>query len=340
MDNEKAHPEAAWSENAQRVLAASDRMLGPDLDLTEKKIAELLGGDAPFITELLDYAGSGGGKRIRPRLTILASRVFEEQAAFVLDIAATVELLHLATLLHDDVIDEAPLRRGKPAVQRRFGNRLSILGGDYLLTRVFHHLAHRVRNWDVYDAVLAAANRMVAGEFFEIWWENRLDLREEDYLHLITLKSAKLLDASCRVGGMAGGGDGAVLGALGTYGLNAGISFQITDDWLDFSAAAAELGKESYADVREGKVTLPLIYALKSPRGDAVAAAVESIWDGAAPAETALAGLLLETGALEQARLAARGYAEAGKQALAAVPAGEARDMLAELADWTWQRPY
>jgi len=258
----------------------------------------------------------------------------------VADIAATVELLHLATLLHDDVIDEAPLRRGKPSAQRRFGNRLSILGGDYLLTRIFHHLAHRVRNWDVYDAVLAAANRMVAGEFFEIWWENRLDLREEDYLHLITLKSAKLLDASCRVGAIAAGGDGPVLGALGEYGLNAGIAFQITDDWLDFSSRAAELGKESFADIREGKVTLPLIYALKSPRGGDVAAAVEAIWDGVTPAETRLGALLTELGSLEQTRETARGYAETGKRALTGVPAGDARDMLADLADWTWQRPY
>jgi len=331
--------EQDWAAAARRTFAASDVYLSLGLAETEKKIQELLGGDAPFITELLEYAAGSGGKRFRPRLAMLAAATAGVAPEAAADVAAAVELIHLSTLLHDDVIDEAPLRRGRPSARRQFGNRISILGGDYLITRVFHHLVHKVRQWDVFEAVLGAANAMVAGEFFEIWWQNRLDLREEDYYRIITLKSARLLEASCRVGALVAGDDGAELAAFGDFGLNAGMSFQITDDGLDFSARAAELGKETFADVRAGKVTLPLIYGLGSARGAEVAAGVEAIWEGEA-AEGLLGRLLNDVGALDKARDTARRYAEKSKDALCRVRPGEPRDLLAGLADWTWQRPF
>jgi len=328
------------AENAQRALRASDGFLAADLAVTEQKIGELLGTDTPFIAELLHYAAGGAGKRFRPRLTILSAATaggFDRDA--VAEVAACIECIHLATLLHDDVIDESPLRRGKPSVHRRFGNKLSILGGDYIFTRVFQYLAREPEQKKTLDLFISTANRLVVGEFFEVWRQGRLDTCEEEYVHIITLKSAQLMAAACEAGAVqVGCGDPAVL-ALREFGLNAGLSFQVTDDWLDFSADASVLGKEGFADIRSGKVTLPLIYGLDSAAADDISAAVEAIWEGE-PAEPELGRLLYEAGALERTRAKAREYADLGRRALDAFPPGEARELLASLADWTWQRAY
>lgn len=324
-------------EKVAGVIGDSDMFLKEGLAATEEKIAFLLGADVPFVAEVLHYAAGSGGKRFRPRLTLLSAATAGGDQKSVADLAACVECIHLATLLHDDVIDEAPTRRGRPTTRRKFGNNLSILGGDYILTRVFQYIASEIESKDILRIVLGTANRMVAGEFLEMWRQGRLDMAEDEYIKMITLKSANLIEASCQIGAIAAGYDGSEVEALGDYGLNTGVSFQITDDCLDFSAEAAVLGKEEYADVRSGKITLPIIFGLKSTNARAVAAAVEAIWDGEA-AEDDLIGLLNDADAFEQARGKARRYAQTGKGALTAVPAGEARDILADIADWTWRR--
>jgi octaprenyl-diphosphate synthase len=326
-------------DNIDGVIGDSDRFLGEGLAATEEKIAFLLGADLPFVAEVLHYAAGSGGKRFRPRLTLLSAATAGANQKSVADLAACMECIHLATLLHDDVIDEATTRRGRPTTRRKFGNNLSILGGDYILTRVFQYIASEIENRDILRIVLATANRMVAGEFLEMWRQGRLDMAEDEYIKMITLKSANLIEASCQVGAIAAGYDGSEVRALADYGLNTGVSFQITDDCLDFSAEAAVLGKEEYADVRSGKITLPIVFALKSNKARAVAGAVEAIWDGDS-AEDDLIGMLEDVGAFEQARAKARRYAQTGKAALAAVPAGEARDILADIADWTWRRSF
>jgi octaprenyl-diphosphate synthase len=325
--------------DVRRVMSDSNRLLAEGLEATEQRIAELLGADLPFVTEVLRYAAGSGGKRLRPRLTLLAAATAGMDQKLVADVAACVECVHLATLLHDDVIDEAPFRRGRPATHRRFGNHLSILGGDYIYTRVFQFLIKEIKNWDVLAVVVAATNRMVAGEFLEIWRQGRLDVGEDDYIKMITLKSAKLLEASCQVGAIVAGYDGDGLEAFTEYGLNAGISFQIADDCLDLSARGESLGKEGFADVRSGKITLPVIYGLKSRCGGEVADAVAAIWEGES-AEDELVRLLAGVGAFDDVRGTAQRYAEKAKDALVAVPAGEARDILATMADWTWYRLY
>lgn len=331
--------DAVIAEAVRRAMGESEFFLADGLAATEKKIAELLGADLPFITEVLRYAAGSGGKRFRPRLTLLAAATAGLEQTRVAGLAACMECIHLATLLHDDVIDEATTRRGRPTTHRRFGNNLSILGGDYILTRVFQYLVKEVKNWEILDVAVATTNRMVAGEFFEMWRQGRLDFAEEDYVKMITLKSAKLLEASCQVGALAAGYDGCEYDAFTDYGLNTGISFQITDDCLDLAGEGDSLGKEGFADVRSGKITLPVIYGLASARGRDVTNAVEAIWEGES-AEDELVRALREGGAFERSRASARAYAEKGKGALANVPAGEARDFLTAIADWTWCRQY
>ncbi len=334
FDNEKA-----LTGNGRRAMAETDFFLADGLAATENKIAELLGADLPFVTEVLRYAAGSGGKRFRPRLTLLSAATAGVEQKRVAGLAACMECVHLATLLHDDVIDESPFRRGRPTTHQRFSNRLSILGGDYILTRVFQYLIHEVKNWDILDAVVATTNRLVAGEFLETWRQGRLDIAEEDYVNIITLKSAKLLETSCQVGAIAAGYGGGERRAFTSYGLNTGISFQITDDCLDLDGEGELTGKEKFADVRSGKITLPIIYGLKSPKSREVGAAVQAVWDGE-PAEEKLLRVLREGGAIEKSRATARAYAEKGKEALAGVPPGEATKYLAALADWTWCRQY
>lgn len=331
--------EPTIADNVLRVMSDSDLFLAEGLAATEEKIAELLGADLPFVTEVLRYAAGSGGKRLRPRLTLLSAATAGTDQRGIAGLAACMECVHLATLLHDDVIDEAPTRRGRPATRRRFGNHLSILGGDYILTRVFQYLTNEIKNWDILAVVVATTNRMVAGEFLEVWRQGRLDVAEDDYVKMITLKSAKLLEASCQVGALAAGYDGCEYGAFTDYGLNTGISFQIMDDCLDLSGRGELLGKEEFADIRSGKITLPVIYGLKSPQAREVGRTVQAIWEGEA-AEEELVRILADGGAFEKTRAAARAYAEKGKGALAAVPPGEARDVLAAMADWTWCRQF
>jgi geranylgeranyl pyrophosphate synthase len=323
----------------KEILANAEVFLSSGLDATEDKIAEILGADTPFVGEVLRYAAGGRGKRFRPRLTLLSAATAGAGFEEVADLAACVECIHLATLMHDDVLDEAATRRGKPSAARRFGNRLSILGGDYIITRVFKHLCEKVRNWDIMAVYIKAVNRMVAGEFVQMWRQSRLELSEEEYYRIIELKSANFLSASCRVGGLAAGWDGDELRALETYGGNAGMSFQITDDWLDFASQSRTTGKESFSDVKSGKLTLPVIYGLRHSRGREVAATVEAIWEGAEEVEK-LSGLLHESGALAQTLATAGVFAQKSKDALLALPACAAREMLAAMADWTWQRSY
>lgn len=334
-----SNDDGVFAEKVRRAMGESDVFLARGLAATEEKIAELLGADLPFITEVLRYAAGSGGKRFRPRLTLLSAATAGLEQTRVAGLAACMECIHLATLLHDDVIDEAKTRRGRPATHLRFGNHLSILGGDYILTRVFQYLVNEVRNWEVLGVAVATTNRLVAGEFLEMWRQGRLDVAEEDYVKMITLKSAKLLEASCQVGAIVAGYDGCEYGAFADYGLNTGISFQITDDCLDLAEKGELLGKDGFADVRSGKITLPVIYGLASGRGRDVGAAVQAIWEGEA-AEEELVRTLREGGAFERSRAVARAYAEKGKDALAGVPAGEARDFLAAMADWTWCRRY
>lgn len=326
-------------DDAGALFAASGVYLQKYLPILEEKISAFLGGDNPFVRELLEYAAASGGKRVRPRFTMLAAATAGGVDDDVVAIAAAVECVHLATLLHDDVIDESQLRRGRPATRERFGNKLSILGGDYILTRVFQYLMRSRYSAEIMNVMITTTNRMVVGEFVQLWRQGRLDLTEEEYLNIIGLKSANFIAASCELGAIAAGAEPAGREALAEFGRNAGLSFQITDDRLDYDGLAGVLGKERFADVRSGKITLPVIYGLRTPFAGKIAATVEAIWNGE-DAGDELALLLEKAGAIDKTRAAARKFADAGKNALLAVRAGEARDLLECLADWTWQRRY
>jgi octaprenyl-diphosphate synthase len=204
----------------------------------------------------------GGGKRLRPILLLLSAKLIGECAANAIRMAAVVELIHAATLVHDDVIDTAVTRRGRPSINVVWGNHRSVLAGDWLYMQAFQ-IALRERNFHVLDVLISLTQMMVEGELLQMERLRRIDVSEADYMELVDRKTASLFSACARLGVLMGGGDEAKETRLGEYAWNLGVAFQLIDDVLDFTSREAILGKPVGNDLREGKVTLPVIYALQ-----------------------------------------------------------------------------
>ncbi|MBX9601637.1 MAG: polyprenyl synthetase family protein [Bryobacteraceae bacterium] len=234
-----------------------------DLERVEREISLESIASVDAITAIGQYLQSGGGKRLRPMLVLLSARLAGSATDMAIRMAAVVEMIHTATLVHDDVIDFAQTRRGKPSINVVWGNHVSVLAGDWLYMQAFQ-VALRERNFHVLDLLIALTQRMVEGELFQLEKIGRIDVTEADYMELIDRKTASLFAACSKLGAVAGGGGENVEGMLGEYAWNLGIAFQLVDDILDFTAREKILGKPVGNDLREGKVTLPLIYALET----------------------------------------------------------------------------
>jgi octaprenyl-diphosphate synthase len=322
------------------VLRLTDSFLKDELAAVRERILATIQADLPIADDVLMYAFGRGGKWVRPRLVMLAHRAAGGSDCKTAVIAAAIEMVHLATLLHDDVIDESEERRGRASVNMRYGNRTAVLGGDYLYTKVFLDLLAEIDQPEIIKLVAAVTNEMSVGEFFQMWWQSKLDLTESDYFDIIEKKSASLMRTAARCGALAAGGNGETAGALTAYGLNFGFAFQITDDCLDFTSPSDVMGKDELNDVRQGKITLPLIYGLRTGARKELTGLVESFWDGGGDPDCAgeILAVLERSGALGEAETTARRYGEIAKDRLVGVASGEARDYLAQLADWSWQR--
>jgi octaprenyl-diphosphate synthase len=225
-------------------------------DLAEQTVAE------PLLAEILDYGLFSGGKRVRPLLVVLCSRLCGQDDERLYRLAIAFEYLHAATLFHDDVIDHADTRRGRMSVVKRFGAVGAILVGDFLLAQAMA-LVGRHGGVAALEVFTGATCGMVQGEFQQMHHCCRPELSEEDYFSIVRGKTALLIAAACRVGGLFGGGDDRALAALTTYGLNLGYAFQVVDDLLDYRGDSRRTGKAVGNDLSEGKITLPLIVALQ-----------------------------------------------------------------------------
>ncbi len=230
-----------------------------------RDLAEL-SGVAPLLTEILEYGMFSGGKRVRPLLAVLCSRLCGRDDEQVYRAAVAFEYLHAATLFHDDVIDNADTRRGRMSVVKRFGHSGAILAGDFLHAQAMA-LVGRYGGADALDVFTEATRGMVSGEFLQMHQCCRAELTEDDYFSIIHGKTALLIAAACQVGGLLGGGDKRCRSALRTYGLNLGCAFQVVDDLLDYRGDSRRTGKAVGNDLIEGKVTLPLILALQRAGG-------------------------------------------------------------------------
>ena len=310
-----------------------------DLALVEDELARQSDTAFPAVSEVAAYLLGGGGKRLRPALLLLSANYAGRKDRSAIRLAAVVELLHSATLIHDDVIDSAGTRRGRPSANARWGNHRSVLTGDWLYMQSFQ-MALEERNFHILDILIDLTQKMVEGELIQLEKIGRIDVTEEDALRLATYKTACLFSGCARLGAVLGRLEDDEEQALAEYGRNAGLAFQLVDDLLDFTASAQQLGKPVLSDLKEGKVTLPLIYAMENGHreGRELVARVlaEKEFDSVRP-ET-IVSLVHDSGALDRARCLAQDYAQRAKACLNGHRDSEYARALATLPDFILER--
>lgn len=311
-----------------------------DLVLVEQELARQTSASFEPVSEITSYLLGGGGKRLRPALLLLSARYAgRTKSDGAIRLGAVVELLHSATLIHDDVIDSANTRRGRPSANSRWGNHRSVLVGDWLYMLSFQ-MALEERNFRILDILIDLTQKMVEGELIQLEKIGRIDVTEQDALRLATYKTACLFSGCARLGAVLGGLEDAREEALAEYGRYAGLAFQLVDDLLDFTASAEQLGKPVLSDLKEGKVTLPLIYAMENGHRDArelVARVLEEKEFDSVRPETIVA-LVQESGALDRARNLAHEYARRAKACLNGHGDSEYARALLTLPDFILER--
>ena len=238
-------------------------LINDDLKRVEREISVETVASVDAVTAIGHYLQTSGGKRLRPALLLLSARLAGECGPGAIRMGAVVEIIHTATLVHDDVIDGAETRRGRPSTNARWGNHTCVLAGDWLYMQAFQ-VALRERNFHILDLLIGLTQVMVEGELLQLERIGRVDVTEADCMELADRKTARLFSVCARLGALAGGGAPELQETLGEYAWNLGMAFQMVDDVLDFTARETTLGKPVGSDLREGKVTLPLVYALES----------------------------------------------------------------------------
>jgi octaprenyl-diphosphate synthase len=313
-------------------------LVGDDLAEVEAEIRRELASPVALIQEMGGYIAGAGGKRLRPMLLLLAGRLAGHRGPRGVRLACVVELLHTATLIHDDVVDQAPLRRGRPSANAQWGDDASVLVGDHLYSKSFAMLV-RDNDRAVLETLARATVSMTEAEVFQLQLKRSGTTSEADYMRIITQKTASFISACCRIGALLGGLPAEQVDALTRYGLDIGVAFQISDDALDFVADQERLGKAIGADLREGKRTLPLI-AMLDRASAADAERVRGLLRRAlAPGEIEeIRRLVLEHEGVDYARARAQAFAQSAKADLEAFPVSEERDTLWLVADFVVDR--
>ena len=289
-----------------------------------------LSSQVALINQISTYIVSAGGKRIRPRLVLLFSQALGFAGPEQYELAATVEFIHTATLLHDDVVDESSLRRGRATSNAIFGNAASVLVGDFLYSRAFQMMV-AVNRSRVLEVLADATNIIAEGEVLQLMNMHDPDLSVDEYLRVIRFKTAKLFEASARLGAVLAGADGSLEEDCATYGRALGTAFQLVDDLLDYEGNSDELGKNVGDDLREGKPTLPLLVAMQRAMPDERQLIRAAIEHGEVERLPDIIGIIKRTGALDATRAAAEDEAEQARQAVQRLPASKAREALVDL---------
>ena len=326
---------------AAAPVSPIDRMqalLAHDLAAVEEILSTESASPVDMIPDLSHYIVAAGGKRLRPLITLAAAHAAGGANAATHNLSAAVEFIHTATLLHDDVIDESDLRRGKPAAKAVWGNSASILVGDFLFAQAFT-LMVRTGSLDILGILSRASSVIAEGEVHQLSALGRNDLATEEYLTIIAAKTAALFEASARAGALSSGSD-THADALAHYGKNLGLAFQIVDDALDYGGTESAIGKSVGDDFREGKITLPVIIARRRGSDDD-----RTFWDRAMMVETQKPDdlahairLIRQTDAAQASLNEARAYAGLAKSALVTLPDSDYKQVLLDLADFCVSR--
>jgi octaprenyl-diphosphate synthase len=306
-------------------------LIADDMAEVDAVIARRLDSGVPLVGDVCRYIISAGGKRLRPALLLLMCGALGFRGEQRFNLAAVVEFIHTATLLHDDVVDESTLRRGRATANERFGNPASVLVGDFLYSRAFQMMvsAGQMR---IMEILADATNVIAEGEVLQLMNMHDASLDEAAYLRVIRSKTAKLFEASARLGAVLAGAEPRIEQACATYGQALGTAFQVIDDVLDYDGDATEMGKNLGDDLREGKATLPLIAAMQRGTGEQAAVIRRAIETGGASELAQIVAIVRETGALDVTREAAAAEAARAIEATKQLPANEYSAGLLQLA--------
>ncbi|MEY4755530.1 MAG: hypothetical protein RJA34_428 [Pseudomonadota bacterium] len=324
----------SWTATVQQTSPKSGTALGiiaDDMREVDRVIALRLDSSVPLIGTVSHYIISAGGKRLRPALLLLCSAALGHQGEHRHSLASVVEFIHTATLLHDDVVDDSALRRGNATANETFGNPASVLVGDFLYSRAFQMMVD-AGNMRIMQVLADATNVIAEGEVLQLMNMHNADLDEAGYLQVIRSKTAKLFEASARVGAILAGASAVHEEACATYGQALGTAFQVIDDILDYDGDVDALGKNLGDDLREGKATLPLIAAMQRGTAEQAAIVRAAIEQGDLDKLPQVLSIVKLTGALDFSRAAARDEAQRAIQAAQALPSGTYTDCLIELA--------
>jgi len=310
-----------------------------DMAAVNELILSKAGSDVEMIPEIANHLISSGGKRLRPMLTLASAQMFGYTGDKHVKLATSVEFMHTATLLHDDVVDESDLRRGRKTARTIWGNQASVLVGDFLLGQAFRMMVE-VGSLDALDILSTAASVIAEGEVWQLAAAKNLETTEDDYLSVIKAKTAALFSAAAEVGPVIAAASKAERNALRSYGVNLGLAFQLVDDALDYGGSAKDLGKNTGDDFREGKVTLPVILAYR--RGTAEdrefwKSAIEGGKSGDGELDHAL-GLIARYGAISDTIGRARHYGDIARDALAPLQQTPQKSALLDVIDFCISR--
>lgn len=314
-----------------RELAAGD------MQRVDTLIRTRLASDVVLINQIAEHIIAGGGKRLRPMLHVLAAGAAGYAGDKHIKLAAIVEFIHTSTLLHDDVVDESDLRRGRKTANALWGNAASVLVGDFLYSRSFQ-LMVELDDMRIMRILADTTNTIAEGEVLQLLNIGNADVDEAAYLAVIERKTAVLFAAATELGGLLGGLPQEQVTALRRYGMELGYAFQIADDLLDYVSDAGTLGKNIGDDLAEGKPTLPLIYALQSASAEQAQSLRHAIEHGGLDSLDRIIASIRDSGALERTRARAEQHARAARAALDALPASAHRDALLALADYSVAR--
>ncbi|MBS0591565.1 MAG: polyprenyl synthetase family protein [Proteobacteria bacterium] len=312
-------------------------LAAPGMAQVDALIRARLASDVVLINQIAEHIIGGGGKRLRPMLHLLAAQAAGYHGQNQVQLAAVIEFIHTSTLLHDDVVDESDLRRGRKTANALWGNAASVLVGDFLYSRSFQ-LMVELDSMPVMRILADTTNRIAEGEVLQLLNIHNPDVDEAAYLRVIERKTAVLFAAATRLGGVLGGVPAVQEQALYDYGMRLGYAFQIADDVLDYVSDAVTLGKNIGDDLAEGKATLPLIYAIERAPAEQAASLRRAIENGGLDSLDNIIAAIRDTGAIARARALAQAHADAAKQALLDIPASPTRNALAALADYAVHR--
>ncbi|MGX8883847.1 octaprenyl diphosphate synthase [Methylovorus sp. SPW-M1] len=320
-------------------LAFIQSCIAQDMQAVDAVIRKSLHSDVVLINQVAEYIINGGGKRLRPALVLLSAGAFGEVNARHHELAAVVEFIHTATLLHDDVVDESAMRRGRATANTLFGNAASVLVGDFIYSRAFQMMVG-VESMRVMEVLAQATNIIAEGEVLQLLNVHDADITDEAYLKVIHYKTAKLFEAATRLGAIICAASEQDEQAMAEYGMRLGTAFQLIDDVLDFSGDSQEIGKNLGDDLAEGKPTLPLLIAMRLGTTAQAQTIRKAIEEGGLDELPAVMQAVHETGALDQVRAIARQEAKAGCDAIQHLQDSPSRQALLKLAEFAVDRTF